>query len=214
MSIKENIKKLFSGIPENVKIVAATKKQPTEKIREAVQAGIKVIGENTVQEAGKKFSEFDFPVEKHFIGHLQSNKAKKAVELFDLIQSVDSLKLAKKIDCACIEAKKQMPVLIELNSGEKQKFGLEKEKVFELAEEIKKMNQINLKGLMFVAPFFEEQEKTAPFFAEAKRVFVELKSNQGLIEFLSMGMTNDYKTAIKQGSNMVRIGTKIFGERI
>lgn len=214
MNIEKNVKKLLAEIPKNVKLVAATKTQPTERIRQAVQAGIKIIGENTVQEAELKFKEFDFKVEKHFIGHLQSNKAKKAVELFDCIQSVDSFKLAKKIDSACMESEKKINVFIELNSGEKQKFGVKKEEIIELAEEINELNQINFQGLMFVAPFFPEPEKTAPFFAEAKKVFVELKSMHNSVEFLSMGMTNDFRVAIENGSNMIRIGTKIFGEKL
>lgn len=210
MNIEQNINKLFSEIPKKVKIVAATKNQPAEKVKEAVEAGIKIIGENIVQEAEAKFSEFDFRVEKHFIGHLQSNKAGKAVELFDCIQSVDSLKLARKIDSVCIELEKKIPVFIELNLGEKQKFGIRKEEINKLAEEIKELNSIKLNGLMFMAPFFEEKEKSGSYFIEAKKVFDELKKVYQ-IEFLSMGMTNDFRIAIENGSNMIRIGTKIFG---
>ncbi|MFH1664487.1 MAG: YggS family pyridoxal phosphate-dependent enzyme [archaeon] len=210
MSIKENTKRILSGIPESVKVVAATKKQPAEKIKQAVEAGIKIIGENTVQEAEKKFTELDFPVEKHFIGHLQSNKAKKAVELFDCIQSVDSVKLAGKIDSSCISLAKTMPVFIELNSGEKQKTGIEKEKINELAEKINEFSSLKLKGLMFMAPFFGEPEKSEPYFIETRNVFFELKKSFPLMEFLSMGMTDDYLIAVRNGSNMVRIGRKIF----
>ncbi len=213
MNIKKNVRNLFSEIPKKVKVVAATKKQPTENIKQAVEAEIKIIGENIIQEAEKKFSEFDFEVEKHFIGNLQSNKAKKAVELFNCIQSVDSIKLAKKIDSACLDFGKKMPVFIELNLGEEQKFGVKKENLLELSEEINSLHQIQLNGLMFVAPFFEEPKKAAPFFIKAKKEFDEMKRHFPL-EFLSMGMTQDYSVAIENGSNMIRVGTKIFGERI
>jgi hypothetical protein len=209
MGIKENVQKIFSDIPSNIKVVAATKNQETEKIEEAVKAGIEIIGENRIQEATKKFKEINFPVKKHFIGHLQSNKAKKAAELFDCIQSLDSLKTAKKLDSACISLNKKMPVFLELNLGEKQKFGLQKNEIFEFAESIQELSFIELKGLMFMAPFFEKAEETSPFFAEAKKVFDNLKRNHS-IEFLSMGMSNDYVYAIKNGSNMIRIGRKIF----
>ncbi len=214
MAVKENVSALLKEIPVNVRIVAATKSQETRKIKEAVKAGIKIIGENRVQEAEKKFNEFDFSVEKHFIGSLQSNKAKKAAELFDLIQSVDSVKLAQKIDSACSSLGKKMPVLIELNLGEKQKSGISKQEIFVLAEKINELHSLELKGLMFVAPFFEEKEKTIHFFAEAKKVFAELNKKFPSAEILSMGMTEDYVFALKNKSNMIRIGRKIFGERI
>ncbi len=209
MTIKENLNKILTEIPENVVVLAATKKQNAESIKQAVKAGIKVIGENRIQEAEQKFNEFDFKVEKHFIGFLQSNKAKKAVELFNCIQSVDSLKLIKKIDNACIEQEKTMPVFFELNLGEKQKSGITKKEIFGLAEEVSKMNLIKLNGLMFMAPFFDEPEKSIDFFIEAKQVFVELKKKHYL-EFLSMGMSNDFVFAVKNGSNMIRIGRKLF----
>jgi pyridoxal phosphate enzyme (YggS family) len=211
MSIGTNVKKIFSEIPENVKVVAATKNRSVKEINKAVEAGIKIIGENKVQEAEKKFSELvDFAAEKHFIGHLQSNKAKKAVELFDLIQSVDSIKLARKINSACIDFNKKMPVFIELNLGEEQKFGVNKEKINEIAKEINQLHSIELNGLMFMAPFFEESEKSVPFFIKAKKVFDKLQANFPSMQVLSMGMTDDFVYAVKNGSNMVRIGRKIF----
>ncbi|MBU2099833.1 YggS family pyridoxal phosphate-dependent enzyme [Candidatus Micrarchaeota archaeon] len=210
MQIKENVKKIFSEIPKNVKVLAATKNQNPEKIKQAVNAGIRVIGENIVQDAEKKFSEFDFEVGKHFIGHLQSNKAKKAVELFDCIQSVDSLKLAGKIDSACSGINKKMPVFIELNLGENQKFGVKKEEILTIAEGISRMNFLELKGLMFIAPFFEQPEKSVPFFSEAGKVFFELKNSFASVEVLSMGMSTDFVFAVKNKSNMIRIGKKIF----
>lgn len=209
MTIKENLNKILAVIPEKVVVLAATKSQDAEKIKEAVESGIKVIGENRIQEAEQKFSEFDFKVEKHFIGTLQSNKAKKAVELFDCVQSVDSLKLAKKIESACIEQQKTIPVFLELNLGEKKKSGIGKEKVFGLAEEISRMNSVKLNGLMFMAPFFVEPEKSSVFFIEARKVFFELKKKHEL-EFLSMGMSADFVFAVENGSNMIRIGRKLF----
>lgn len=204
--IKENIIKL--QIPSNVKLIAVTKTRTIEEIKKAIEAGINCIGENRVQEAKQKFPSFP-NVEKHMIGHLQTNKAKIAVELFDMIQSVDSVKLAKEISKRCEEINKVMPILIEINIGNEEiKHGIKPEKTKDFLNKISQFKNIDIQGLMCIAPFIKPEE-TRPYFKKMKELFESL----GNLKWLSMGMTNDYKVAIEEGSNMVRIGTAIFGER-
>ena len=204
--IKENIIKL--QIPSYVKLVAVTKTRTVEEIKKAIDAGVNCIGENKVQEAQEKFPSLP-KVEKHMIGHLQRNKVKTAVELFDMIQSVDSLKIAKEISKRCEAINKVMPILIEVNIGnEESKYGIKPEDIKEFIKEISQFKNIDIQGLMCIAPLIEA-EKTRPYFKKMKELFDSL----GNLKWLSMGMTNDYKIAIEEGSNMVRIGTAIFGER-
>ncbi|MDO8516930.1 MAG: YggS family pyridoxal phosphate-dependent enzyme [Nanoarchaeota archaeon] len=247
--IKENILKIKSEIPENIKIIAATKTRSIDEIKEALYSVIKIIGENYVQEAEAKFNflkelkktadvrnvvqiasqeEIHFGAsqkpnkpegfsdfEIHLIGHLQRNKTKKAVEIFDLIQTVDSMEIAREIDKRCSEINKIMPVLIEINiAKEENKTGCMPENVFKLAEEISKLKNIKLRGIMAIGPNFDDKEKLRPYFNEAKEIFEELKKTNKEIEILSIGMSDSCKIAIECGSNMVRIGTSIFGERI
>ena len=214
MLIKENIKKIINEIPSNVKLVAATKTRTIDEIKEAVDAGIEIIGENYVQEAEEKFNELKSRVKFHCIGHLQTNKVKKALKIFDMIETVDSLKLAKEIDK---RAEKIMPVLIEVNVGkEANKTGCNPKDVIMLIKEISKLKKIKILGLMTMAPYFDEPEKDRPYFKELKRLFEKIKSlkiDNVDMSILSMGMTNSYKIAIEEGSNMIRIGTGIFGKR-
>ena len=217
MSIEENIEEIKKEISRNVRLVAATKTRTVEEIKRAIEAGITDIGENYIQEAEEKYSKLRGNVRFHFIGHLQTNKVKKAVELFDMIQTVDSLNVAKEIDKRCKDISKIMPILIEVNSGkEENKDGCMPENVESLIKEISKLKNLKVKGLMTMAPFFDDPEKDRPFFRLTKRLFDKIK---GLnmpnvdMETLSMGMTDTYKIAIEEGSNMIRIGTKIFGPR-
>ena len=217
MPIEENIKKIKKEISRNIRLVAATKTRTVEEIKRAIEAGITDIGENYIQEAEEKYSKLRGNVRFHFIGHLQTNKVKKAVELFDMIQTVDSLNVAKEIDKRCKDISKIMPILIEVNSGkEENKDGCMPENVESLIKEISKLKNLKVKGLMTMAPFFDNPEKDRPFFRLTKRLFDKIK---GLnipnvdMEILSMGMTDSYKIAIEEGSNMIRIGTKIFGPR-
>ena len=217
MSIEENIEEIKKEISRNVRLVAATKTRTVEEIKRAIEAGITDIGENYIQEAEEKYSKLRGNVRFHFIGHLQTNKVKKAVELFDMIQTVDSLNVAKEIDKRCKNISKIMPILVEVNSGkEENKDGCMPENVEPLIKEISKLKNLKVKGLMTMAPFFDDPEKDRPFFRLTKRLFDKIK---GLnmpnvdMETLSMGMTDTYKIAIEEGSNMIRIGTKIFGPR-
>lgn len=204
--IKENIAKL--KIPPDIKLIAVTKTRNVEEIKEAINTGITCVGENKVQEAKQKFS-FLPKVEKHMIGHLQTNKVKTAVELFDMIQSVDSIRLAKEISKKCEFIGKVMPILIEINIGdEERKHGVKPEEAKDFIKEISQFKNIDVQGLMCIAPFIKAEE-TRPYFKKMKEVFDSL----GNLRWLSMGMSNDYKIAIEEGSNMVRIGTAIFGER-
>ena len=197
------------GIPPDVKLVAVTKTRTVEEIRHAIMSGVTCIGENRVQEAEKKFP-FLPKVEKHMIGHLQTNKVKLAVELFDMIQSVDSLKLAEEISKRCETIGKVMPVLVEVNIGnEPNKYGIKPEDAGSFVKEISKLKNIDVQGLMCVAPLLAPEE-TRPYFKKMKQLF----GSVGNMKWLSMGMSNDYKTAIEEGSNMVRIGTAIFGYRV
>jgi len=205
--IKENIANL--QIPDNVKLITVTKTRTVEEIKEAIEAGVRCIGENRIKEAKEKFP-FLPEVEKHMIGHLQRNKVKSAVELFDMIQSVDSLRLAEEIDKRCKAIDKVMPILIEVNIGEEeQKHGLKLSEVKDFIQNISRLNNIKVEGLMCMAPFISPEE-TRPYFKKMKSLFDSLEN----LKWLSMGMTNDYKIAIEEGSNMVRVGTAIFGKRI
>ncbi|MFH1837818.1 MAG: YggS family pyridoxal phosphate-dependent enzyme [Candidatus Omnitrophota bacterium] len=217
ISIKDNTEKVLKGLPEGVELVAAAKTRTAEEIMEAVNAGVKIIGENYVQEAKDVFSSVGRNVKWHFIGHLQKNKVRKAVEIFDTIETVDSFALASEIDKKCGEIGKKMTVFIEINSGkEKQKFGVLPEKALSIIKEISGLSNIRVKGLMTMGPFSGEAEEARPYFSETKALFFDIE-REGIenieMKYLSMGMTNSYLVAIQEGANMVRIGTKIFGDR-
>ena len=210
-NIGSNIKNL--EIPENVKLIAVSKKKPVEFIEEAYKSRCWDFGENYIQDAIPKIKNLKHlkEIKWYFIGHLQSNKVKLAAQYFDMIQSIDSKKLVKKLDSACAEINKIMPVLIEVNIGsEKNKSGIPKENLKELLEYIKSLNNIKLMGLMCIPPF---DENPIPYFKEMKNIYNKHKQKYKL-KILSMGMSNDYEIAIENGANMVRVGTKIFGKRI
>ncbi|MEA2037674.1 MAG: YggS family pyridoxal phosphate-dependent enzyme [Nanoarchaeota archaeon] len=217
MEIKENIGNIRKDIPSDVILVAATKTRSIDEVNETIDAGIKVIGENYIQEAEEKFDELKGKVKFHFIGHLQTNKVKRAVEIFDMIETVDSLKIAKEIDKRCGDIGKVMPILIEVNSGkEPNKDGVMPEGVVELVKGVSLLENIRIKGLMTMAPYFDNPEKDRPYFKEMNKLFEKLREiNVSNVEMniLSMGMSDSYKIAIEEGSNMVRVGTKIFGVR-
>lgn len=215
--IPENVKKILEELPEGVELVAAAKARTPEEIREAVEAGVKYIGENYVQEAREAFKFVGHRTKWHFIGHLQTNKVKKAVEIFDLIETVDSVKLAREIDKRCSAIGKVMPVLVEINSGrEPQKFGILPEAAESFIREIAPLENLKVKGLMTMGPAFGDPEKARPYFIETRKTFEKIKSldiPNVEMKYLSMGMTNSYRVAIEEGANIVRIGTKIFGPR-
>jgi len=198
--------------PEDVRLVAVTKTVSVEAIREAIAAGVTDVGENYVQDALPKWQEIGDEVRWHFIGHLQSNKAKQAVKMFSLIQSVDSLKLAEEIGKRAKDIGLCAEVLVEVNlAKEASKFGIAPEDAAEFAEKVSKVPGVKLVGLMGMAPFVDNPEIVRPYFAHLKKIWDELPEEQRV--WLSMGMSSDFETAIEEGSNMVRIGTAIFGPR-
>lgn len=207
----------MNDLPAGVELVAAAKKRTPEEILQAVEAGIKIIGENFVQEAQQAFSVVGHRAKWHFIGHLQRNKVKKAIEIFDMIETVDSLPLAAEIDKRCLLRDKIMPILLEINSGkEPQKFGVIPENAERLIQDMAGFKNIKIQGLMTMGPAFGNPEDSRPYFIETRKLYEELQTLDlpGVeMKYLSMGMTNSYLVAIQEGANMVRIGTKIFGPR-
>jgi len=216
--IKQNIAKLLTELPGGVEVVAAAKTRTPEEILEAVQAGIKIIGENYVKEAKEAYELIGKRAKWHFIGTLRKHNVRKTVlEIFDMIESVDSLEIAREIDRRCAQIGKIMPILIEVNSGrEPQKSGVLPEDVERLVREISGLGNIKVMGLMTMGPRFGNPEDSRPYFAETRRIFEKIK---GLelpnveMKYLSMGMTNSYQVALEEGANIIRIGTRIFGER-
>ena len=215
--ITENVKEILKELPEKVKIVGSAKTRSPEEILEAINAGLGIIGENYVQEAERAFQIIVQKVKWHLIGHLQSNKAKKAVQIFDMIETVGSMKLARAVDNACRKEGKIMQVLIEINSGEEpQKAGVMPGEAISLIREISELKNVRIMGLMTMGPFAGEPEHARPYFQKTKSIFEEIKAlnmPDVKMEFLSMGMSNSYRVAIEEGANLVRIGTKLFGQR-
>jgi pyridoxal phosphate enzyme (YggS family) len=215
--IKEKVKQILTELPAGVELVAAAKQRTPQEIMEAIEAGVKIVGENYVQEAEAALEVIGRKARWHFIGHLQTNKVKKAIHLFDMIETVDSLKLAKEIDKRCQQKDKVMPILIEINSGrEAQKYGVLPEETEELIKQIIPLKNVKIKGLMTMGPFAGDPEDARPYFIETRKIFEKLKQQNppGVeMKYLSMGMSNSYKVAIEEGANMVRLGTVLFGPR-
>ena len=215
--IRENVKKILRELPKGVQLVAAAKTRSPVEILDAVTAGVSIIGENYVQEAEKIFKVVGPEIKWHLIGHLQSNKAKKAVEIFDMIETVDSLKLAAAIDKACRKAGKTMSVLIEINSAEEpQKAGVMPDAAASLIKNMSVLENIKIMGLMTMGPFSINPEELRPCFRITKALFEEIKAQvlpRVNMTCLSMGMSDSYKVAIEEGATLVRIGTGIFGKR-
>jgi len=215
--IKQNVGQILSELPAGVELVAAAKTRQPKEILEAAEAGVKIIGENYVQEAERAYEAAGNKVKWHFIGHLQKNKVKKAVKIFDMIETVDSSELAREIDKRCTQIGKVMPILIEINSGrEEQKAGVLPEEAEQLIREVSTYQNIKVMGLMTMGPRFGHPEDSRPYFVETRKIFERIEQLQLPdvdMRYLSMGMTNSYKIAIEEGANIVRIGSKIFGER-
>ncbi len=221
LAINNRILELSKNKNINVTLIAVTKTFPAEYVKEAINTGkIFDIAESKIQEALPKFEVLSNNlngINKHFIGHLQSNKAKKAVLNFDLIQSLDSIELANVINRYAKEINKIQKCLIELKvSNEETKYGVSKEKIVEIYEYcIRNCENIKICGIMTIAPYFENKEQVRPYFKTANNIFLDIKNkvNDNNFKILSMGMSGDFEIAIEEGSNMVRIGTSIFGER-
>ncbi len=203
---------------DTVRLVAVSKTVSAEHVKEAIAAGVTVLGENYVQEAREKFKTLvQYPASWHFIGHLQSNKAKYAVRLFDLIHSVDSLKLARELDKQAAKVDKIQEILIQVNiSGEETKSGIPAEEAMPLISAISPLPNLSIRGLMTMPPYFYQPEKVQPFFAALRELRDQIKEHaipNVHMDELSMGMTGDFEVAIEEGATLVRIGTAIFGER-
>ena len=200
-----------------VTLVAVSKTKPVETLQEAYDQGVRVFGENKVQEIREKYEALPKDIEWHMIGHLQTNKVKYIVDKVRLIHSVDSLRLAEVIEKEAEKQNRIMDILLEVNVAEEEsKFGLKTEEVLPLAEKIAELSHIRLRGLMTIAPFVENPEKNRTIFANLHKLYVDIKEkniDNGTVSILSMGMTNDYEVAIEGGATMVRVGTGIFGAR-
>ena len=198
--------------PADITVLAASKYAEAKDTNLIIGEGIKLIGENRVQDAKQKFPLLQ-PVRKHFIGHLQQNKVKAAVELFDCIESVESVELAQKIDQESQKQKKHMPVYLEINiAGDSKKFGLAPEKVLGFLREISELTNIKVEGFMTIVPFFNNAEETRPYFREIKGLFDLCSHEFPTHKVLSMGMSHDYRIAIEEGANEIRIGSLLFKE--
>ncbi len=214
MGVAENFQAIRDELGDKIILVAVTKNHGVEVMREAIDAGATDIGENRVQEAVAKFQTLDRKVTRHLIGHLQTNKAKAAVKLFDLIQSVDSQHLAAALNKAAASIGKIQDVLIQVNvAREPQKSGVLLEDLDALIKFVDEANNLRLRGLMMIAPNLEDVEQCRPFFKQMRKLFDELRPTREAFDFLSMGMTHDYKIAVEEGANVVRVGTAIFGAR-
>jgi pyridoxal phosphate enzyme (YggS family) len=215
--IKENVRRILDELPPGVELVAAAKTRTANEILEALDAGVNIIGQNYVQEAQEIYRTIGRKARWHFIGHLQKNKAKKALEIFDMIETVDSYGLAAELNKRSLAKGKFIRILIEINSGrELQKFGVFPEDTEDLIRQIASLEGIKIQGLMTMGPMYGDPEEARPYFQATKKTFEHLKGlNISNVEmkFLSMGMTNSFRVAIEEGANIVRIGTLIFGPR-
>ena len=226
--IKENLTRVHRRIeqaaarcgrdPASVRLLAVSKTVAAESVKKAIDAGVRLLGENYIQEAREKAAALmGSPASWHFIGHLQTNKARFAVELFDLIHSVDSLKLARELDKKARQLNKVQPILIQLNiAEEKSKSGITEQAAPQLIREVSRYDNLSIRGLMTMPPFFNAPEKVRPYFKALRQLANRIAAmNIGGVTMteLSMGMTGDFEVAVEEGATIVRVGTAIFGER-
>lgn len=215
--IAESVHRIMGSLPPEVTLVAAVKGRSVAEVRAVIEAGVTHLGHNYIQEAELMVDLMRDSVKWHMIGHLQRNKAKKAVQLFDKIETVDSWRLARELDKQCDRLAKNMPVFIEVNSGrEASKTGVMPEDLESLVLQMRELEHLRVQGLMTMGPRFGDPEKARPFFQETRKAFdrlVRMDLPHVSMHYLSMGMTNSYLVAIEEGANVVRIGTKIFGQR-
>jgi pyridoxal phosphate enzyme (YggS family) len=228
LRVMERIEKAAQRIgrdPKEIKLVTVSKTVDAARIKEAIEAGASILGENYVQEAQKKIEEIGRPacterfgegrsVAWHFIGHLQSNKAKYAVRLFDMIHSIDSLTLAEELNRRAEQVGQVAKVMIEVNiSGEATKFGTDEEKVLSTVRGILNLGHLSLEGLMTMPPYFDLPEMSRPYYTKLRELREGMVREGIPLKELSMGMSNDFEIAIEEGATYVRVGTAIFGER-
>ena len=216
-TISSNIKAILAELPPGVELVAAAKTRSAAEILEAVEAGVTIVGENYVQEAAGVLPTVGRGARWHLIGHLQTNKAKKAVEIFDLVETVDSIALGREIDKRAAAAGKTMDIFVEINSGrEAQKAGVMPDDAEVLVRSLAAFPRLRVLGLMTMGPFEGDPEESRPYFKETRRVFESIRSLAvpGVeMRRLSMGMSHSWRVAVEEGATVVRIGTAIFGPR-
>ncbi|WP_421805597.1 YggS family pyridoxal phosphate-dependent enzyme [Flagellimonas sp.] len=216
MSVKDNLTKITSELPEGVTLVAVSKTKPNEDILEAYEAGQRIFGENKVQEMVQKWEDLPKDIEWHMIGHVQRNKVKYMAEFVSLIHGVDSPRLLKEINKQAKKHDRVIPCLLQIHIAEEDtKFGLDEKELNDLvdSDEFKTMEHIKIVGLMGMATFTEDMNQVRREFAQLKSLYDDLKTKLTDINILSMGMSGDYTVAIEEGSTMVRIGSSIFGAR-
>ena len=225
--LRENLQEVEERIQEacrragrdrsEVTLVAVSKTKPVSMLKEAYDLGVRVFGENKVQEIREKYEALPKDIEWHMIGHLQTNKVKYIADKVSLIHSVDSLRLAETIEKEAVKHNRIVDILLEVNVAEEEsKFGIKTSEVLALAENVVQLPHIRLRGLMTSATFVENPEKNRAIFANLHELYVDIKDkniDNGTVSILSMGMTNDYEVAIEEGATMVRVGTGIFGAR-
>jgi pyridoxal phosphate enzyme (YggS family) len=216
-NISESFRQILHTIPPGVLLLAAAKTRTLEEVEAAIQAGVTDFGYNYVQEALPIIQTIGSRAKWHMIGHLQQNKAKIAAQHFNMIETVDSWHLAQTLDRYCANIQKKMPVLVEVNSGhEASKTGVLPEEVDELVIQMSKLKYLCIEGLMTMGPRFGDPEESRPYFKATRKVFERIAARNFpniTMKFLSMGMSNSYQIAIEEGANIIRIGTKLFGER-
>ena len=216
--IEERTRRFLAGLPPGVKVLAAAKTRRPDEIAAAISGGVRIVGQNYVQEAQRAIDALGpDAAEWHMIGHLQRNKAADAVHLFDLIQSLDSLRLAKTLDRQASKLGRSVPVLVEINSAEEpQKTGILPDDTADFVREAAKLPSLRIAGLMTMGPFSTDPEKLRPFFRRTKQLFDRigaLRLERVDLSILSMGMSDSYAVAIEEGASMIRIGTALFGAR-
>jgi len=217
-ALEESVRRIQETIPSGVILLAAAKTRTLEEVEAVIQAGVTHIGYNYIQESLPIIQAIGSRATWHMIGHLQRNKAKFAVEYFDVIETVDSWKLAQTLECYCEARQKTMPVLVEINSGkEANKTGVLPEDVDDLIQKLSELHFLQIQGLMTMGPRFGNPEDSRPYFQTTRRIYERLaQMNLANVKmrYLSMGMSNSYRVAIQEGANIIRVGTKLFGERM
>ena len=202
---------------EEVTLIAVSKTKPVETLQEAYDLGVRIFGENKVQELTAKYEALPKDIHWHMIGHLQTNKAKYIIDKAELIHSVDSLKLAETIEKEAAKHDLIADILVEVNVAEEEsKFGMKMEEVIPFVEKVSAFPHVRVRGLMTIAPFVEDPEENRSIFADLHKLYIDIKKknhDNDTVSVLSMGMTNDYEVAIEEGATMVRVGTGIFGAR-
>ncbi len=227
LGIKENLDNIYSRIKiaaeksgrkaEDIKLIAVTKTVDVDRIKNVYEYGILDMGENRVQELLEKYDKLDQSCKWHLIGHLQTNKVKYIIDKVEMIHSVDSLQLVREIDARAEKLGKKIDILLQVNvSGEESKFGIDPKDVREFVEIISGYRNISLKGMMTIAPYAQNAEDIRPIFKKLYNIYIDIKNEKldnVTMDYLSMGMSNDFEVAIEEGANIVRIGTGIFGKR-